>query len=173
MCGANGTDEYNLSFCLGVRSACLKTVTFAFNSQVGASSVVDSAAGNGRSGDEDKRMHRAASISAALSEQNGHQDRFKQPRRRKQHEMQSFRPRQEAGSEPPEQNAGSISTIVRLVSFNEAPAVNIDNLTALTVVTTQHVVSADSLSEALANLLRPGSLFLAQARNETEEVIDQ
>lgn len=52
---------------LGVRSACRKTVTLAFNNQVGASCDVACAAGSGRSIEEDTRMHKAAKMSAALS----------------------------------------------------------------------------------------------------------
>lgn len=52
---------------LGVRSACLNTVTLAFNNQVGASWLGFWANGKGLSIDDDTRMHRAAKISAALS----------------------------------------------------------------------------------------------------------
>lgn len=51
----------------GVRSAWRKTVTFAFNSHVGDSGEGVSAAGKGRSKEDDNRIHKAASMSAALS----------------------------------------------------------------------------------------------------------
>ena len=60
--------KLNFNFCLGVRSACRKTVTFALRIQVGGSPLlVASADGIGRSGEDDTRMQRLARISAALS----------------------------------------------------------------------------------------------------------
>lgn len=53
---------------LGVRSACLNTVTLAFNNHVGASWLGFWVNGKGLSIDEDTRMHRAAKMSAALSD---------------------------------------------------------------------------------------------------------
>lgn len=45
--------KLNLSFCFGVRSACLRTVTFALRIQVDASGVESMA--RGRSGEEVRR----------------------------------------------------------------------------------------------------------------------
>lgn len=55
----------------GVRSACRKTVTLAFNVHIGPSLPAPSGPGNVRLIDVEWRMQRAASISAALSRDSG------------------------------------------------------------------------------------------------------
>lgn len=57
-------------------------------------------------------------------------------------------------------------TIVRLVAFNKAPSVHVDDLTPGAVVAAQHIIPAHPLSETFANLPGPHLLLVVQARDK-------
>ena len=57
-------------------------------------------------------------------------------------------------------------TIVGLVSFHEAPAIDVNHEARLTILTSQHVEAADHLAETFADLCCPRLFLLAEMRDE-------
>ena len=123
--------KLNLSFCFGVRSACRRTVTLALRIQVEASGA-DSMA-RGRSGEAvRRRRQRSDRVSAAWSAGGVRLGRAQNRER---------------------------LTVIDVVTLDEAPAVDINDLTFHSPGTPEHIKSTDRLSEAFADFSRPGSLL--------------
>ena len=54
---------------------------------------------------------------------------------------------------------GERFTVIRFIALDEAPAVDINNLTFHSPGTPEHIKSADRLSEAFADFSRPSSFL--------------
>ena len=107
--------------------------------------TVASAAGRGRSGEAATCRQRLARISAALSV--GDRGSVKNIAR--------------------ETMGRQKLTIVCVVAFNEAPAVDVNDLTGLAVIAAEHVKATNHLAEALADTCGPFLLLFAQMCDET------
>lgn len=59
-------------------------------------------------------------------------------------------------------------TIIRFIPFDEAPAVDVNDLAPLPVLAAQHVESTDPLTEPFADFGSPGGFLLGEVRYEAE-----
>lgn len=127
----NRKDFMTNIFTLGVRSACRNTVTLAFSVHMGASWLVPPGPRAGLSIEVERRIQKAARMSAALStglSEDGQSRRSE---------------------------GDQVLAIVSFIAFNKAPSININDLTSRTIIATEHIEPTDTLAKTVTYFIRP------------------